>query len=37
MLVTTSTLSASLNYTSIYLVFHINAPFGFVDYAQEMG
>lgn len=35
MLVTTSALSAGLDYASVYLVLHIDAPSGLVDYAQE--
>lgn len=36
-LVTTSALSAGLHYASVYLILHIDAPSGLVDYAQETG
>ncbi len=37
MLVITSALSAGLDYASVYLILHIDAPSGLVDYAQETG
>ena len=36
-LVATSALSAGLDYASVYLVLHLDAPSGLVDYAQETG
>lgn len=36
-LVATSALSAGLDYASVYLVLHIDAPSGMIDYAQETG
>lgn len=37
LLVTTFALSAGLDYASVYLVFHLDAPSDMVDYAQETG
>jgi ATP-dependent DNA helicase RecQ len=37
MVVSASALSADVDYTSVRLILHLDAPTGLLDYAQETG